>query len=352
MNILLEELPHQEQALAAILASFTGIDHAQADHNHYANPLIKERYDDKANIDVKMETGTGKTYVYTRLMYELHQKYGLFKFVLVVPTPAIKEGARNFITSDYARQHFSQFYENTRMELCTINAGDFKVKSGRKNFPAQLLSFTDASRRDSHTIQVLLINAQMLNSASMTRDDYDQTLPGGLTSPVKGLQMTRPVVIIDEPHRFARDNKFYRAIQAIQPQMIVRFGATFPDIVEGKGKNKCVRKDYYRRQPQFDLNAVDSFNDGLVKGIDIYYPNLPEEQANNRYIVDSVTAKKLILRRGAKLPRLAWAKISPMSMQDLKAVSNMPAVKCCRTIWSWRQGWRWCREPLARATGN
>ncbi|EKN5633726.1 DEAD/DEAH box helicase family protein, partial [Enterobacter cloacae] len=104
MNILLEELPHQEQALAAILASFTGIDHAQADHNHYANPLIKERYDDKANIDVKMETGTGKTYVYTRLMYELHQKYGLFKFVLVVPTPAIKEGARNFITSDYARQ--------------------------------------------------------------------------------------------------------------------------------------------------------------------------------------------------------------------------------------------------------
>lgn len=301
MNILLEELPHQEQALAAILASFTGIDHAQADHNHYANPLIKERYDDKANIDVKMETGTGKTYVYTRLMYELHQNYGLFKFVLVVPTPAIKEGARNFITSDYARQHFSQFYENTRMELCTINAGDFKVKSGRKNFPAQLLSFTDASRRDSHTIQVLLINAQMLNSASMTRDDYDQTLLGGLTSPVKGLQMTRPVVIIDEPHRFARDNKFYRAIQAIQPQMIVRFGATFPDIVEGKGKNKCVRKDYYRRQPQFDLNAVDSFNDGLVKGIDIYYPNLPEEQANNRYIVDSVTAKKLILRRGGKI---------------------------------------------------
>lgn len=93
MNILLEELPHQEQALAAILASFTGIDHAQADHNHYANPLIKERYDDKANIDVKMETGTGKTYVYTRLMYELHQKYGLFKFVLVVPTPAIKRRA-------------------------------------------------------------------------------------------------------------------------------------------------------------------------------------------------------------------------------------------------------------------
>lgn len=300
MNILLEELPHQEQALAAILASFTGIDHAQADHNHYANPLIKERYDDKANIDVKMETGTGKTYVYTRLMYELHQKYGLFNLCWWCRRQPLRRRAELY----HQRLRQTAFFtvlRNTRMELCTINAGDFKVKSGRKNFPAQLLSFTDASRRDSHTIQVLLINAQMLNSASMTRDDYDQTLLGGLTSPVKGLQMTRPVVIIDEPHRFARDNKFYRAIQAIQPQMIVRFGATFPDIVEGKGKNKCVRKDYYRRQPQFDLNAVDSFNDGLVKGIDIYYPNLPEEQANNRYIVDSVTAKKLILRRGSKI---------------------------------------------------
>jgi type III restriction enzyme len=300
MKILLEELAHQEQALEAILRHFTGMDQSVVDHENNANPLINGRYEDKSHIDVKMETGTGKTYVYTRLMYELHRRFGLFKFVLVVPTPAIKEGARNFITSDYARQHFSQFYENTRIELSTINAGDFKARSGRKNFPAQLINFTDASRSNSHTIQVLLINAQMLNSASMTRDDYDQTLFGGLTSPVEGLQMTRPVVIMDEPHRFARDNKFYKAVESIKPQLIVRFGATFPEIEEGKGKNKIVRKDYYRRQPQFDLNAVDSFNGGLVKGIDIYYPNLPEEQAKNRYIVDAVSAKKLTLKQGSR----------------------------------------------------
>lgn len=300
MKILLEELPHQGLALEAILTSFSGIDSSAADHDSFANPLINGRYEDKTNIDVKMETGTGKTYVYTRLMYELHRQYGLFKFVLVVPTPAIKEGARNFITSDYARQHFSQFYENTHIELSTINAGDFKSKSGRKNFPAQLLNFTDASRSNSHTIQVLLINAQMLNSASMIRNDYDQTLIGGLTSPIEGLQMTRPVVIMDEPHRFARDNKYYKAVESIKPQMIVRFGATFPEIEEGKGKNKIVRKDYYRKQPQFDLNAVDSFNNGLVKGIDIYYPNLSEEQAKNRYIVDSISAKKLTLKQGSR----------------------------------------------------
>ena len=298
MKILLEELPHQEQAIEAILNHFTGMDASATEHNSFANPLIKGRYEAETNIDVKMETGTGKTYVYTRLMYELHRRYGLFKFVLVVPTPAIKEGARSFITSDYARQHFSQFYDNTRIELSTINAGDFKAKSGRKNFPVQLLNFTDASRNNSHTIQVLLINAQMLNSASMTRNDYDQTLIGGLTSPIEGLQLTRPVVIMDEPHRFARDNKFYKAVESIKPQMIVRFGATFPEIEVGKGKNKFLRKDYYRRQPQFDLNAVDSFNQGLVKGIDIYYPNLSEAQAQNRYIVDGVSAKKLILKQG------------------------------------------------------
>lgn len=301
MKILLEELPHQERALEAILANFSGIDTSLPDHSDFANPFINGRYDEKINIDVKMETGTGKTYVYTRLMYELHRKYGLFKFVLVVPSPAIKEGARNFITSDYAKQHFSQFYENTHIELCTINAGDFKSKSGRKNFPAQLLNFTDASRRNSRMIQVLLINAQMLSSASMTKNDYDQTLIGGLTSPIEGLQMTRPVVIMDEPHRFARDNKYYKAIEAIKPQMIIRFGATFPEIEEGKGKNKIVRKDYYRRQPQFNLNAIDSFNSGLVKGIDIYYPNLSEEQAKNRYIVESVTAKKLVLKQSGKI---------------------------------------------------
>lgn len=60
MNILLEELPHQEQALAAILASFTGIDHAQADHNHYANPLIKERTTIRPILTLKWRPGRVK----------------------------------------------------------------------------------------------------------------------------------------------------------------------------------------------------------------------------------------------------------------------------------------------------
>ncbi|MGQ5176105.1 DEAD/DEAH box helicase family protein [Bacillus halotolerans] len=245
MKILLEELPHQEDSLKAIMNSFKGLDRTSTDPNAgdvYANPLIQGRYHESSNIDVKMETGTGKTYVYTRLMYEMHQQHGIFKFVIVVPSPAIKEGTKNFIESDYAKQHFAQFYENTRIELNVINAGDFKAKSGRKNFPAHLLNFVEGSRQNSNTIQVLLINAGMLNSSSMKKDDYDQTLMGGVTSPIEGIRNTRPIVIIDEPHLFPRDKANYKAIEAINPQMIVRFGATFPEITIGKGKKKSYKK--------------------------------------------------------------------------------------------------------------
>lgn len=303
MKIKLETLQHQIDALAAIDKAFSGMDIMSNDPNAnyiYANPLIRYRYNDKANIDIKMETGTGKTYVYTRMMYELHQKYGLFKFVIAVPSPSIKEGTRSFITSDYAKQHFSEFYENTRVQLNVINAGDFSARSGRRNFPAQLSEFVEATRQNANQIEVLLINQGMLHSKSMHRNDYDQTLLGGETAPIKAIAATRPVIIIDEPQRFPRGKKFYEDIEAMKPQLIVRFGATFPETTTGRGKNKVTKIDYYRGEPQFNLDAVDSFNQGLVKGIDIDYPDMTEEQANNLYKVKQAKAKELILSKGKK----------------------------------------------------
>lgn len=303
MKIQLETLPHQTAALKAIDQAFPGMDTyaSDPDANYiYANPLVKYRYQEKANIDVKMETGTGKTFVYTRLMYELHQKYGLFKFVIAVPSPSIKEGTKSFITSDYAKQYFSQFFENTQIQLNVINAGDFSAKSGRRNFPAQLAEFVEGTRQNANQIQVLLINSGMLHSKSMHRDDYDQTLLGGETSPIKAIAATRPIVIIDEPHRFPRGKKFYADIEELKPQLIYRFGATFPEITTGRGKNKITKTDYYRGFPQFNLNAIDSFNQGLVKGIDVDYPDISEREANARYKVKSAKAKELTLTRSGK----------------------------------------------------
>ena len=301
MKILLEELPHQEESLENLLKAFPPLDEQTTDPDKdfvYANPILHYRHRDDKNIDIKMETGTGKTYVYTRAMYELHQRFGIFKFVIVVPTPAIKEGTKKFIQSSYAKQHFAQFYGNTRIDLNVINAGDFKSKSGRKNFPAHLTNFIEGSRQNSNTIQVLLINAGMLNSSSMQKSDYDQTLIGGTTQPLEAIQQTRPVVIIDEPHRFPRDKTNYKAIEALKPQTIIRFGATFPDVTIGRGRNKQVKKDYYQGNPQYNLNAIDSFNNGLVKGIDIFYPNLSEQQAKKSWVVDKVSAKELTLKQG------------------------------------------------------
>lgn len=301
MKLHLEELPHQEEALQAVMANFPKVDERTTDPNAnyvYANPLLYNRYQSEKFLDVKMETGTGKTYVYTRLLYELHKERGLFKFIIVVPSPAIKEGTRHFIQSDYAKQHFSQFYGNVRIDLNVISAGDFTSKKGkRKTFPAQLTNFIEGTRLNSNTIQVLLINADMLRSKSMTRDDYDQTLLSNITQPLAALEKTRPVLIIDEPHRFPRDGKNYGAIESLKPQTIIRFGATFPDIKTGRQ----IKKDYYRGKPQYNLTAVKSFNQGLVKGIDIAYPKLTEEEAANIWKVDKVSAKELTLKKGNQL---------------------------------------------------
>ena len=329
MKIILEELTHQKKALEKINENFLGVDLASS--SEFSNPLIKSRYQKNTNIDVKMETGTGKTYVYSRMMYEWHKKFGIFKFVIVVPSPAIKEGTKSFLESSYAKEHFQGPYENVSIELNMINAGDFNTKSGRKNFPPQLSNFVESSSLNTNQIQVLIINAGMLNSKNMTRNDYDQTLLSDYSSPIDALKATKPIVIIDEPHRFPRDKKNFQAIEKLEPQMIVRFGATFPDVKQGTGKKAVYVKDYFRVKPQFELNAVDSFNLGLVKGIDIYYPNLTPEQAKNKYTIDSVKSKELVLKKGSNRWTLGrgenLANVDPLFEGDLsysgaKTLSN------------------------------
>ena len=302
MKIHLEELQHQRSALDAILAYFPKVI-SQAG-NICANPILEKAGDENFFIDIKMETGTGKTYVYTRAMYELHQKYGIFKFIIVVPSLAIKEGTKNFITSDYARQHFSCFFPNKRIELQTVNAGDFVNKKGkRKNIPAALTQFCEATKNEKNTIQCLLLSDKGFldrNDSALFKDDYDQTLFGGYASPVEGVKNTLPVLFIDEPHRLRRDGSTYKNIMGrIHPQLIVRFGATFPEIKIGKGRNAVFKKDFYQNKPQFDLGAVDAFNQDLVKGVSVRYPDLPENSVQ-KYKVKKATKTELVLTKDRK----------------------------------------------------
>jgi type III restriction enzyme len=266
----------------------------------FANPLLRKTRD----IDVKMETGTGKTYVYTRLMHKLKQEFGFFKFIILVPSLAIKEGTKTSIKSDDWNKHFRQEFGNQSICLGLVNAGDFNSKKGkRKHIPEALRSFCDATKAEENTIQTLLLNDAMLASSSMTNKDYDSALFGSISCPIDGLKATRPIVIIDEPHRFDKENKAWKNItEGLQPQLIIRFGATFPEKTVGKGKLSERIKDY--ENLVYELNSVRAFNEGLVKGVCIQYPAIPGFQNKDndviKYKVTSIAKGKSAVFRNDK----------------------------------------------------
>jgi len=292
-------LPYQQDALEAIIKALPPKEQwLWRSRPAFANPPMPHAGDEKHFIDVKMETGTGKTYVYTSTMFKLHQQFGLFKFIVVVPSLAIKIGAKNFITDADARRHFSQEagYGNVSIALYTVNKGNFTGKGGRKIIPSDIIRFCQADKNDKNTIHCLLCNSAFLDKVETARgktvlfkDDYDANLIEGINCPAEALKACVPVVIIDEPHRMKQGGKAYSNIREhIAPQSILRFGATFPN-----GKNG--ESDYFRGAPQYELTAADAFNQDLVKGVYVQYPELAKDK--QLYKVHNLSAKELVLQR-------------------------------------------------------
>ncbi|MBR0239076.1 MAG: type III restriction-modification system endonuclease [Thermoguttaceae bacterium] len=295
--ILQQNLPHQQKAINAVCDSLEGVA-ITPPIQFYENPQINladgrlpanlrslqsdiptefrmsPAIDSCLNLDVKMETGTGKTYVYTKTIYELHKRYGFNKFIIVVPSLAIKAGIAQFLKDEYSRRHFTDGCGyRSEIELGVLEAPKNK-KKGRSYFPGVVSDFIKGSSQISNKIYVLLVNMQLLTSNSkrqgrdtgmLWRDDYDYGAEG-FYRPFDALRAAKPIVIIDEPHRFSREQKAFQAIMSqIQPQAVIRYGATFPEITIGQGRFKRVIKDY--QYLLYDLNACKSFNQGLIKGV-------------------------------------------------------------------------------------
>ena len=225
-------------------------------------------------LDIKMETGTGKTYVYTRTMFELHKRCGFNKFIIAVPTLPIKAGTASFLKDEEVKRHFKRVCNyNAEIELCLLEPQK-KQKKGRLNMPSAVGQFFSGSHHIKDKIYVLLLNTQLItNGKLLTSEDYDQML-GEFYRPVDVIADTKPVLIIDEPHRVERGSKSYAAlIENFRPQLVLRYGATFPELTVGKGKNKYAVKDY--QELIYDLNAADSFNQGLIKGVAKEHLELP-----------------------------------------------------------------------------
>ena len=210
---------------------------------------VKHNLNSNSNIiDIMMETGTGKTYTYTKTIFELNKNYGIFKFVVIVPTLSIKAGTINFLKSDSARAHFKEQYGKT-IELHIVES-----KKGGKNkksyMPPAVTSFVNAGDYEKNSIQVMVINAGMVNSETMQKS-FDKEVFDKHTVPFKAISAVSPFLIIDEPHKFSKANKTWQNIQKMNPQFILRYGATF--------------KEY--ENLVYTLTAVDAFNRNLVKGV-------------------------------------------------------------------------------------
>ena len=199
-------------------------------------------------VDIMMETGTGKTYTYTKTIFELNKEYGIFKFIVVVPTLSIKAGTIDFLKSDSSREHFKEQYGKT-IHLHIVESQK-NSKSKKSVIPSAVASFVNAGRYEKNSIQVMIINAGMINSETMQKS-FDRGLFDKYTVPFDAIGATKSFMIIDEPHKFAQSNKTWENIQKMKPQFILRYGATF------QGYENLI----------YTLTAVDSFNRNLVKGV-------------------------------------------------------------------------------------
>lgn len=292
MELILQQgLPHQQKAVDVVCNAFKGI-HPTAPAVFYENPTFYQKDphigtnikaiqkdlpaeyrsniplndDGYLSLDIKMETGTGKTYVYTKTIYELHKRYGFNKFIIAVPSLAIKAGTAQFLQDSYAKKHFADSCSyDAEIEPLVLTAPKNK-KKGRSYFPSVVSDFVKGSCHNTNKIYVLLVNMQLLTGAKvLTKDDYDYGVEG-FYRPLDAIAATKPIVMIDEPHRFSRDQKAFKVItEQIKPQAIIRYGATFPEITTGRGKNRNTIRDY--QNLLYDLNACASFNQGLIKGV-------------------------------------------------------------------------------------
>lgn len=186
------------------------------------------------DFSVEMETGTGKTYVYLRTIFELNQKYGLKKFIILVPSVAIKEGVLK--TLEQTKDHFKEIYGE--------NYGYFAYDSNKLS---QVRDFASAY---NIVIMVMTVQAFAGNERLVMRQTPDR-FHG--ERPIDMIAQTRPVVIMDEPQNMEGELA-KSAISDLNPLFKLRYSAT----------HKEIHNLVYR------LSPVDAYKQGLVKKIQVY----------------------------------------------------------------------------------
>ncbi|NHB51709.1 DEAD/DEAH box helicase [Helicobacter pylori] len=261
MKIKFKQLDYQEQCRDQILGVFKGIDlrEPENDAQRIANPvfeigaikdLLLENIENlrskqkitqgsvgiekSLNCDILMETGTGKTFCFLECVYALHKNYHLSKFIVLVPSNAIKLGVLKSV--EITREFFKSEYSNTHLESYE-DVERFILASNHKC--CVLVMTFSAFNKEKNTInQSCLENTNLFNGAK---------------SYMQALASMRPIVIMDEPHRFLGD-KTKKYLEQLNALITLRFGATFKD-------------DYHNLI--YALDSKKAFDCALVKSISV-----------------------------------------------------------------------------------
>lgn len=211
---------------------------------------------DGMHFSVEMETGTGKTYVYLRTIYELNSRYGFKKFVIVVPSVPIREGVLKNL--QITHEHFQTLYDNIPV--------NYKVYD--RNRISQLRGFAT-----SDNIEILVINIDAFAKDENVINKPNDKLNG--QEPIKFIQSTCPIVIVDEPQNMESEKRS-AAIANLNPLCTLRYSATHRN----------------RYNLIYSLNPVKAYDMGLVKQIEV--DSVLEENSQNNAFVEltAITATK------------------------------------------------------------
>ena len=227
----------------------------QTENNiHLSDSLVKTH--GRCSLDVEMETGTGKTYVYIKTMFELNKRYGWSKFIVVVPSVAIREGVKK--SFEITVDHFMEQYGK--------KARFFIYSSDNLN---QLDSFSSDSG-----INVMIINVQ--NFAASLKEDgrskesriiYSKRDEFGSRRPIDVIAANRPIIIMDEPQKMGGDVT-QKALAMFKPLFILNYSATHTK------KHNLI----------YVLDALDAYNKKLVKRIEVKGFEVKNLQGTHSYM--------------------------------------------------------------------
>ncbi|MCG2726269.1 MAG: DEAD/DEAH box helicase family protein [Elusimicrobia bacterium] len=209
---------------------------------------------DGLNFTIEMETGTGKTYVYTKTMYELNKHYGWNKFIIMVPSVAIREGVHKSL--EITAEHFQEIY-GKKIRFSIYNTQN---KSNLIN----IKSFADTSN-----IEVIIMNYQAFATTSQESRKIFQKLDTLQSEkPIDIIKRARPILIIDEPQRFGEKAEKIFSDREFDQLFTLRYSATH-------------RRDFNKI---YRLDAIDAYNQKLVKKISVKGIEVVGNSGTNSYL--------------------------------------------------------------------